>query len=32
MALAMPAHIFRQTNFRVPPKVEDEPDGKQRLV
>ncbi|KAG6853724.1 hypothetical protein C0991_001962 [Blastosporella zonata] len=32
MALPMPPHIFRLTNFRVPPKVEIGPDGKPRLV
>ncbi|KAG6850110.1 hypothetical protein H0H93_001031 [Arthromyces matolae] len=32
MALPMPPHIFRLTNFRVPPKVEIGPDGKHRLV
>ncbi|KAF5379763.1 hypothetical protein D9615_005748 [Tricholomella constricta] len=32
MGLAMPPHIFRLTNFRVPPKVEIGPDGKARLV
>ncbi|KAF8071572.1 Gti1/Pac2 family-domain-containing protein [Lyophyllum atratum] len=32
MALTMPPHIFRLTNFRVPPKVEIGPDGKPRLV
>jgi Gti1/Pac2 family transcription factor len=32
MALHMPPHIFRLTNFRVPPKVEIGPDGKPRLV
>ncbi|KAF9449750.1 hypothetical protein P691DRAFT_811912 [Macrolepiota fuliginosa MF-IS2] len=32
MSLYMPPHIFRLTNFRVPPKVEIGPDGKPRLV
>ncbi|XP_006458985.1 hypothetical protein AGABI2DRAFT_191073 [Agaricus bisporus var. bisporus H97] len=32
MNLSMPPHIFRLTNFRVPPKVEIGPDGKPRLV
>lgn len=32
MGLYMPPHIFRLTNFRVPPKVEIGPDGKPRLV
>ncbi|KAF9532675.1 Gti1/Pac2 family-domain-containing protein [Crepidotus variabilis] len=32
MGLPMPPHIFRLTNFRVPPKVEIGPDGKPRLV
>ncbi|KAG6831503.1 hypothetical protein H0H92_009771 [Tricholoma furcatifolium] len=32
MALPMPPHIFRLTNFRVPPKVEIGPDGKPRLL
>ncbi|KAK7461836.1 hypothetical protein VKT23_008265 [Stygiomarasmius scandens] len=32
MNLYMPPHIFRLTNFRVPPKVEMGPDGKPRLV
>ncbi|KAJ3561757.1 hypothetical protein NP233_g9998 [Leucocoprinus birnbaumii] len=32
MTLYMPPHIFRLTNFRVPPKVEIGPDGKPRLV
>ncbi|KAF5378982.1 hypothetical protein D9757_009117 [Collybiopsis confluens] len=32
MGLYMPPHIFRLTNFRVPPKFETGPDGKQRLV
>ncbi|KAF9460341.1 Gti1/Pac2 family-domain-containing protein [Collybia nuda] len=32
MSLYMPPQIFRSTNFRVPPKVEDGPDGKSRLV
>ncbi|KAK7037768.1 hypothetical protein VNI00_010729 [Paramarasmius palmivorus] len=32
MSLYMPPHIFRLTNFRVPPKVEMGPDGKPRLV
>lgn len=32
MSLYMPPHIFRLTNFRVPPKVENGPDGKQRIV
>ncbi|KAF9007453.1 Gti1/Pac2 family-domain-containing protein [Cyathus striatus] len=32
MALHMPPHIFRLTNFRVPPKIEMGPDGKPRLV
>ncbi|KAK2462956.1 hypothetical protein APHAL10511_005008 [Amanita phalloides] len=32
MALPMPPHIFRLTNFRVPPKVDIGPDGKPRLV
>ncbi|KAF9072585.1 Gti1/Pac2 family-domain-containing protein [Rhodocollybia butyracea] len=32
MGLYMPPQIFRLTNFRVPPKVEMGPDGKQRLV
>lgn len=32
MALHMPPHIFRLTNFRVPPKVDIGPDGKPRLV
>ncbi|KAJ4480236.1 Gti1/Pac2 family-domain-containing protein [Lentinula aciculospora] len=32
MGLYMPPHIFRLTNFRVPPKVEIGPDGKARLV
>ncbi|KAJ7590228.1 Gti1/Pac2 family-domain-containing protein [Mycena floridula] len=32
MSLYMPPHIFRLTNFRVPPKIEIGPDGKPRLV
>lgn len=32
MSLYMPPHIFRLTNFRVPPKVEIGPDSKPRLV
>ncbi|KAF9475449.1 hypothetical protein BDN70DRAFT_814106 [Pholiota conissans] len=32
MGLYMPPHIFRLTNFRVPPKVEIGPDGKPKLV
>ncbi len=32
MGLYMPPHIFRLTNFRVPPKVDIGPDGKPRLV
>ncbi|KAL0945454.1 hypothetical protein HGRIS_000944 [Hohenbuehelia grisea] len=32
MALYMPPHIFRLTNFRNPPKVEVGPDGRPRLV
>ncbi|KAJ3855779.1 Gti1/Pac2 family-domain-containing protein [Lentinula lateritia] len=32
MGLYMSPHIFRLTNFRVPPKVEMGPDGKHRLV
>ncbi|KXN82968.1 Gluconate transport inducer 1 [Leucoagaricus sp. SymC.cos] len=32
MGIPMPPHIFRLTNFRVPPKVEIGPDGKPRLV
>jgi len=32
MSLYMAPHIFRLTNFRVPPKVEIAPDGKARLV
>ncbi|GLB44814.1 putative gti1/Pac2 family protein [Lyophyllum shimeji] len=32
MGLSMPPHIFRLTNFRVPPKVEIGPDGKPRLL
>lgn len=32
MNLYMPPHIFRLTNFRVPPKVEIGPDGKPRLI
>ncbi|KAK0494052.1 Gti1/Pac2 family-domain-containing protein [Armillaria luteobubalina] len=32
MSLYMPPHLFRLTNFRVPPKVELGPDGKARLV
>jgi len=32
MNLYMPPHIFRLTNFRVPPKVEIGPDGKPRLM
>jgi Gti1/Pac2 family transcription factor len=32
MSLYMPPHLFRLTNFRVPPKVEIGPDGKPRLV
>ncbi|KAK1221942.1 hypothetical protein PQX77_015232 [Marasmius sp. AFHP31] len=32
MGLYMPPHIFRLTNFRVPPKVEIGPDGRPRLV
>ena len=32
MSLYMAPHIFRLTNFRVPPKVEIGPDGKARLV
>ncbi|KAJ3743933.1 Gti1/Pac2 family-domain-containing protein [Lentinula detonsa] len=32
MGLYMPPHIFRLTNFRVPPKMETGPDGKHRLV
>ncbi|TFK33450.1 Gti1/Pac2 family-domain-containing protein [Crucibulum laeve] len=32
MSLHMPPHIFRLTNFRVPPKVEIGSDGKPRLV
>lgn len=32
MNLHMPPHIFRLTNFRVPPKIEIGPDGKPRLV
>ncbi|TEB18902.1 hypothetical protein FA13DRAFT_1674013 [Coprinellus micaceus] len=32
MSLPMPPHIFRLTNFRVPPKVEIGPDSKPRLV
>ncbi|KAJ3546071.1 hypothetical protein NMY22_g2194 [Coprinellus aureogranulatus] len=32
MSLPMPPHIFRLTNFRVPPKVEIGPDSKPRIV
>ncbi|KAG7444725.1 uncharacterized protein BT62DRAFT_829070, partial [Guyanagaster necrorhizus] len=32
MSLYMPPHLFRLTNFRVPPKIEIGPDGKPRLV
>ncbi|KAF5345799.1 hypothetical protein D9756_010860 [Leucocoprinus leucothites] len=32
IGLYMPPHIFRLTNFRVPPKVEIGPDGKPRFV
>ncbi|RDB25821.1 Global transcription regulator FGP1 [Hypsizygus marmoreus] len=32
MSLSMPPHIFRLTNFRVPPKIDIGPDGKPRLV
>jgi hypothetical protein len=32
MSLYMPPHIFRLTNFRVPPKVEIGPDGKPRAM
>jgi hypothetical protein len=32
MALPLPPHIFRLTNFRNPPKVDIGPDGKPRLV
>ncbi|TFK27835.1 hypothetical protein FA15DRAFT_635178 [Coprinopsis marcescibilis] len=32
MSLYMSPHLFRLTNFRVPPKVEIGPDGKPRLV
>ncbi|KJA25041.1 hypothetical protein HYPSUDRAFT_64995 [Hypholoma sublateritium FD-334 SS-4] len=32
MGLYMPPHIFRLTNFRVPPKVDIGSDGKPRLV
>ncbi|KAG7089971.1 hypothetical protein E1B28_011596 [Marasmius oreades] len=32
MGIYMSPHIFRLTNFRVPPKVEIGPDGRPRLV
>ncbi|KAF8896694.1 Gti1/Pac2 family-domain-containing protein [Infundibulicybe gibba] len=32
MSPYLPPHIFRLTNFRVPPKVEMGPDGKPRFV